>query len=216
MTISIGTIESYPDVMAFFKKYFGDFVEKIENITVFEIPEKTWEGSMFSGEGFMARRDNFEGYEHFFELAIKNRNIYATMSDEQKKMANAYSLWKRANKPDIFIAILPDSEEFIVHEASHIIDVASKYELMNFGDEYLDTKSEQFSHMNEMKYAQDKGLTFDQYFKKTWRKAWEIIQQYNSGDRSREGLYEACMMDMRDYKKMWDYVEKFYAKNGLS
>ena len=211
MPIYVKNINSYPDIKKYLYGYYGKSVDKLQNVSILEISEDLWKKFKFNGYGYVVDANELLDNQYFLELACKNPNYYKKLpSDEHKRDVNLYRLWQKVQK-DIFLVVKPSSQIFIIHELSHLLapEHLKEFHYIKFNDEYLDRQEEQFSNLNEMRFAQEKNMTFEEYFKDTWPDSYDIITKYNNGDLSiSKEDYDLCKMDERDYKKMWDYIQK--------
>lgn len=202
------TISSYPEVEKYLISLYGD-ISSIMNVPIIEVPKDLWDKFRFKGYGYVVRADQLLQNQTFLELAFNNQEYYKRLpSDEHKRDVNVYRIWKNT-KPDLFILVLQSEHNkfFIIHEFSHLLGDLD-YKELKFNDEYLDTKSEQTAHLNEMKYAQENGISFEDYFKNSFPDAFNAIDGYEKGnaDISKE-IYDYAKMDESDYRTMWAHIK---------
>lgn len=211
MPISIKNISDFKNIEEYFKKHYPSYLEILSSIPIITVPEDLWKKFRFNGYGYVVRTEDLLQNQMFLELASNNQNYYKELpSNEHKRDVNLYRIWKNVKK-DLFLVVREGGYSFIyiVHELAHLIDKKDEFEAFNFDDEYLDQKSEQFSHLNEIRFAINNGMGFEEYFKNSFPDAYDIIKKFETGNRSvSEEEYNLSKMDERDYKKMWDYLWK--------
>lgn len=207
-------LKDYPEVKKFFDRNYKNFIDYLSQFVILEVPNDLWEKFQFNGYGYVVNANKDMWPNHIYlELASKNDSYYNSLpTKEHKRDVNMFRLWDRLKKPDMFIVVKPNAESFIIHELSHLLhskSSSSPFEHLVFDDAYLNTPSEQFAHLNEMKFCQNKGMSFEEYFKNNWPKEYDIIQKYEKGGYYTISLtdYELSIADRNDFQKMWDYVK---------
>ncbi len=204
MAIVRKNIDSYPSVKSHLMTIYGN-VDSLNNIPIVSVSKDLWDKFKLVGYGYVVRSGDILQNQTFLELAANNPHYYNTLpTNEHQRDVNIYRIWKKLQS-DLFILVLehPNSEYYIVHELSHIMGVVNR-PVMEFDDEYLSDIGEQSSYLNEILYARNKGLTFEQYFEKSFSNEDAIIKAYESGTSTNKNHYELAMADKLDYKTMWD------------
>lgn len=218
MPIYKKNINSYPEVLKYFKEHYSESIPKLLDIDIIEVSEDLWDKFYFDGYGYVVKSDQILANKKFLEIAATNQNYYNSLpTDEHKRDVNIYKIWKKINK-DIFLIVKHGdySSYFIIHEMAHLIPETNEFQKMKFNDEYLDQSTEQFAFLNEIRYAQQNGLSFEEYFKNSFPLEYQTIVNYNKGEKSILENYKLAKMDERDYRKMWEYVKTMNQKTSSS
>lgn len=209
MPLTKTNLNAFPDVSKYLSTYFPKCMDLLKNIDIVKVSSDLWTKFNFEGYGYLVRKENMEANYYMLE-AYSSPELYKTLpTKEHKRDVNIYKILKQLNKPNLFILVIdnPNSKYFILHELSHIcgIDESFTYNF-KFNDAYLDEKSEQSAYLSEMRYAQQEGMSYEDYFKMSFPKESEILSYKGKQNLDKE-LYDYAMMDFRDYKTMWDSIK---------
>jgi len=186
-------------------------VDEFLDIPVVVVPKELWDKFELIGYGFMLDDKDFAPNRRQLERAMQNPALYWSLpTPEHRQEVNLYKIFQKVGEPKLAVVLdSPAADYFLVHEFSHLAALenpdAMRHEQMDFGDEYLDQRDEQFAHMQEMVFAKKKGVTFDQWFETTWPNTKKIIDEKRD-----KRLYELALMDYRDYQKLWEKTDDNY------
>jgi len=210
MPIYKKNISQYPEVLNYFQKYYTNNLNSLKNVPILEISEDLWAKFHLVGYGYVVRSQELLKNKQFLEMAATNNNYYNSLpTPEHKRDVNIYKIYKKINE-DLFLIVRhgENSSHFIVHELSHLLPNTKEFEQMDFQDDYLNLPEEQFAHLNEIRYAQEKGLSFNDYFRNSFSDAYNMVKLFEQGDKSvSEEEYKLSKMDEKDYQTMWEYVK---------
>ena len=214
MPLRKSKVSAFDDVVSYFKSHYKDFPKDVLNTTVIIVPKDLWNKSYFTGYGYLIRQSDLAPNKNFLEMAKNNDAYYKSLpSEEHKRDVNIYRISSKLGHPSEFIIIRddPSSVYFLIHEVAHLSGVSSEFEHIDIDDEYMNSDSEQFAHLNEIRYAQNQGLTFEDYFKTTFPDAYDVIEKHEQGllPQNLSHYYQLAKLDEIDYKKLWDYILKF-------
>ena len=201
-------LSRFPDILEYFKKYSPRNVNTLNTIPIIKVDKKLWDKLFLNGYGYLVRKEDMLANYTFLEAYSQNQNLYNSLpSEEHKRDVNIYKISKQLDFPDIFVLVIDDANAarfFILHEFSHLcgIDESFVYN-QKFNDEYLDKKTEQSAYYNEIRYAKQNNMSFEQYFKLAHPNEFAILE---GGKQKNPETYELALLDKKDYNSMWNNI----------
>lgn len=211
--MKIQKLFQYSNAYAFIQYKYPRYAHLVKDIPVVELEGSEWRSNGLSGYGYNVREENIqETKQNMSMYSPEMLQFWAKRKPDIRRDVFIYNLHEKVKETPFFI-VLDGHESNVVHEAAHIIwdelkdEDRQNIQLPNVspedGDEYMQRDSERFTHMNEMEYFKQQGMSFEGYFKTARPTEHEILSTPNADEYYRK----LALLDYRDLKSIWDQIK---------